>query len=71
MGKFLVGAGCVLIVAGAAVMLLEAAAPGWRGLPGDITLRRGNLVLYFPITTCVVISIVLSVLLYLLFGYRR
>ncbi len=70
MGKFLVGAGCVLIVAGGVVMLLETAT-GWRGLPGDITLRRGNFVMYFPIATSVVISIVLSVLLYLLFGYRR
>jgi hypothetical protein len=70
MGRFLVAAGVVLIIAGAVVMLIESAT-GARGLPGDITYRRGNFIVFFPVASSIVISLVLSVLLYLLFGHRR
>ncbi len=35
-------------------------------LPGDISIKRENYAFYFPITTCVLISLVLSLIFYLL-----
>jgi hypothetical protein len=41
----------------------------WLGhLPGDLHLQRGRFSFYFPITTCIVISVVISLVLYL---FRR
>jgi uncharacterized protein HemY len=59
MGKFLVVAGLVIAAIGAAVML---GLPLGR-LPGDIAVRRGNFSFYFPLTTSIVVSIVLTLLL--------
>lgn len=59
MGKFLVIAGLVIAAIGAAVML---GLPLGR-LPGDIAVRRGNFSFYFPLTTSIVVSIVLTLLL--------
>lgn len=44
-------------------------APKWLGrLPGDIRIERGHSAFYFPIVTCIILSIVLSLLLSL---FRR
>ena len=59
MGKLLLVVG--LIIAGAGLLVM-AGAPLGR-LPGDVTLRRGNFTLYFPIVTSIIISIVLTVVL--------
>ena len=58
MARLLILAGVVLIVAG---LLLKLGLPLGR-LPGDITIRRGGGSFYFPVVTCIVISIVLSIL---------
>jgi hypothetical protein len=60
-----------LIVVGAAVLLVGLLWPwlsklGLGRLPGDIRVETENGVLYFPITTCIVISIVLSLILWFL-----
>ncbi len=58
----------VLIILGAALIALGVLLPymakfGFLGkLPGDIKIERGNFSLYFPIVTCVVLSILLTVL---------
>ncbi len=58
--------GLVIIVTGA---LLWSGYGGWLGkLPGDIRVERGNSGFYFPIVTCIVISIVLSLLMWV---FRR
>lgn len=59
MAKFLVVAGLVIAAIGAAMML---GLPLGR-LPGDIAVRRGNFSFYFPLTTSIVVSIVLTLLL--------
>ncbi len=72
MGKFIVGAGVVIVILGLAVMALEGLTGTRAGhLPGDIIIRRGNFTLYFPVVTSIVISVVLSALAYLLFGMRH
>ena len=58
MARLLILAGIVLIVAG---LLLKLGLPHGR-LPGDIAIRRGGGSFYFPVVTCIVISIVLSIL---------
>jgi hypothetical protein len=62
MARLLIIAGIVLVVAG---LLLKAGLPLGR-LPGDIVIRRGNSAFYFPIVTCIVVSVVLSILAALL-----
>ncbi len=58
----------VLIILGAALIALGVLLPymakfGFLGkLPGDIKIERGNFSFYFPIVTCVVLSILLTVL---------
>ena len=57
-------AGLVLVVLGALVWWLGPRFGGNGGLlPGDLSLRRGNVSFHFPIVTCVVVSIVLTLLL--------
>jgi len=62
MARLLIIAGIVLLAAG---LLLKAGLPLGR-LPGDIVIRRGNSAFYFPIVTCIVVSVVLSILAALL-----
>jgi len=62
MSRLLIVAGIVLILAG---LLLKAGVPLGR-LPGDIIIRRGSGTFYFPIVTCIVVSVVLSVIAALL-----
>ncbi len=59
MGKTLVIVGLVIAALGVVVML----GVPLGGLPGDIAVRRGNFSFYFPLTTSIVLSIVLTLLL--------
>jgi hypothetical protein len=58
MGRTLIAVGVLLVVAG---VLVQAGVPLGR-LPGDIIIRRGSGTFYFPIVTCLVVSIVLSII---------
>ena len=62
MGRFLIVVGLVLAAAG---LLITLGVPIGR-LPGDISIRRGNFVFYFPITTSILASIILTLLMMLL-----
>src|SRR5204862_335230 len=58
-------AGLIPILAQLIVFLLlwSGVGSGWLGrLPGDIRIERGNSTFYFPIVTCIIISIVLSLI---------
>lgn len=60
-GKALIAAGLLIAVVGLVLLLSEKV--GWIGrLPGDITIRRGNFTFHFPLATCLVISVLLSLL---------
>ncbi len=61
MGLFLVALGGVLLLASKLPHL------GLGRLPGDIYVKRGNFTFYFPIVTCIILSIVLTILLNLFF----
>ena len=62
MGKLLILAGAVIIAAGP-VLLLSEHIPFWGKLPGDIKVRGDKWTFYLPLTTCIVLSIVLTLLL--------
>ena len=64
MQRLLIGIGLALVLAGIAWPLLLRIGLG--RLPGDIMIQRGSTSFYFPLATCVVISIVLSALMWLL-----
>ncbi len=65
-GKILIIAGLVLLVAGL-IIYFAGNKLGWLGhLPGDIRIERENFKLYIPITTMLLISIVLSLILYII-----
>jgi len=61
-GKIIILIGAILIGMGL-VILLVGKIPGVGRLPGDILLKKGNLTFYFPLATCFIISIVLTVII--------
>jgi hypothetical protein len=71
LGKFLVVAGVVAIVAGIALILLGRANIPLGRLPGDIVYRGKNTTFYFPLATSILLSVVLSVVLYFIGRFRR
>jgi hypothetical protein len=56
MSRILITAGIVLVVAG---LMVRFGVPLGR-LPGDIVIQRGGGTFYFPIVTCLLVSVVLS-----------
>lgn len=64
MGKYLIIAGLVLILAGAVWLLADKLGLG--RLPGDIVIERENFRLYLPIGTSILISVLLSLILWLI-----
>ena len=66
LGKLLLVLGGVIIVIGAALLLAGRFNLPLGRLPGDIVYRGKNSVFYFPIVTCIVISVVLSLIFWLL-----
>ncbi len=71
LGKMLIGLGALLLVLG--VVLLAAGRlhlPLGR-LPGDISWRGKHSVVYFPVVTCIVLSVLLSLLFWIIGLFRR
>jgi hypothetical protein len=67
LGKMLIVFGVILAVVG--IVLLLAPKIPWLGkLPGDFSYRGERFTFHFPLTTCILLSIILSLLLYL---FRR
>jgi len=63
-GKALIVIGICLVVAGF-LLLLVGRIPFLGHLPGDISFKKDNFSFYFPLTTCLIISLLLSLLFYL------
>jgi hypothetical protein len=66
MGRLLIIAGIVLIAAGVVVTLLGRLSIHLGHLPGDIEIHGKNSSFYFPIVTCILISVVASLVMWLL-----
>jgi len=70
LGKFILIIGVITTLIG--LVMWSGFAPKWVGrLPGDIRIEREHSVFYFPIVTCIILSIILSFLLSLLSIFRR
>ncbi len=71
LGKALLGVGLLLAAIGVVLMLAGRFGLPLGRLPGDIAYRGKHVSVYFPLGTSILISIVLSVLLYVLSHLRR
>ena len=67
LGRTLILLGLVLVIAGL-VVSFSSRIPWVGKLPGDFTFRSGGLTVYVPLATCLLLSLVLSLLSYL---FRR
>jgi hypothetical protein len=69
-GRFVVIIGVVTMLVGLAMW--GGFVPKWLGrLPGDIRIEREHSAFYFPIVTCIIVSIVMSVVFSLFSIFRR
>jgi hypothetical protein len=64
-GRYLMAAGVLLSIVGG-IFLLSEKIPWLGHLPGDIHIERKNFRFYFPLGTCIVLSMILSILLWLI-----
>ncbi len=71
MGRILVALGVALVVIGGIVILLGRTGMPLGRLPGDFLYRGKNTTFYFPLASSIVISIVLSVVLFLMGRLKR
>jgi Protein of unknown function (DUF2905) len=71
LGKALVGLGLVLTAIGAVLLVAGRIGLPLGRLPGDIAYKGKNVSVFFPLGTSILISIILSALLYLLARFRR
>jgi len=62
MGRLLISAGILLIVIGVVFVIGEKAGIRFGRLPGDIRIEGRHGGFYFPIVTCLILSVVLSLL---------
>ena len=67
MGKFLIIVGSILILLGVLITYAHK-LPFLGKLPGDISIEKGNFKIYFPIATSILLSILISLIVYI---YQR
>jgi hypothetical protein len=71
LGKLLIVFGGILIAAGVVFVLLGRTNVPLGRLPGDILYRGKHTTVYFPLATSILVSIVLSLVLYVIGRFRR
>jgi hypothetical protein len=64
MGKALIALGLLIALVGL-LLVLSGRIPWLGRLPGDIYIRKGSFSFYFPLATCILISLILSLLFWL------
>jgi len=70
LGKFVAVAGAALLVLGGLIWL-AGRIPALGHLPGDIRLQRGNVSCFFPLTTMIIVSVLLTVILNIILRLLR
>jgi hypothetical protein len=71
LGKALLGFGLLLAVFGAVLLIAGRIGLPLGRLPGDFAYKGKHISIYFPLGTCILISIVLSAILYLFSRFRH
>jgi ribose/xylose/arabinose/galactoside ABC-type transport system permease subunit len=66
LGRVLIGVGLLIAAVGVAVLLIGKAGLPLGRLPGDFVWRGRHSIVYFPLATCIVISVVLSFVVWLM-----
>ena len=71
LGRSLIGLGLALLIIGGIVMLIGRTGLPLGRLPGDIFYRGKNTTFYFPLATSILVSIVLSLILFIFSRFKR
>ena len=71
LGKLLLVVGALLMVGGLVLILLGRAHVPLGRLPGDITYRGKNTTVYFPLASSIIVSVLLTLVLYVIGLFRR
>lgn len=69
LAKMIIVLGAVLIIVGL-IMLFIQKLPFLGKMPGDIVIKKDNFTFYFPLGTSILVSIILSLIFYLIGKYR-
>ncbi|MHB8997001.1 MAG: DUF2905 domain-containing protein [Armatimonadota bacterium] len=70
-GRVVLVVAIVLAVGGLLMILMGRMGWQWRPLPGDIVVRRPGVVIFFPIVTMLLLSLIITVILHLIAYFRR
>jgi len=70
-GRILVVAGLVITVVGVFIMFLSKLSVSIGRLPGDIVIHRKNFTFYFPLATSIILSVLLSLLFYIISRFHK
>jgi hypothetical protein len=66
LAKILIFSGIILVIAGL-IMYFAGDKLGWLGhLPGDIRIEKENIKIYFPITTMIILSVLISLIIFII-----
>lgn len=68
-GKILILTGIIIVIIGV-ILTFAGKIPFLGKLPGDISIKRENFTFYFPVTTSIIVSILLSLILYLIGKFK-
>jgi hypothetical protein len=71
LGRVLIGVGLLLVVAGGVVILFARMGVPLGRLPGDFSYKGKNVSFYFPLATSLLLSVLLSLLLWVISRWRR
>ncbi|HTG00896.1 MAG TPA: DUF2905 domain-containing protein [Nitrospirota bacterium] len=69
LAKTLIVLGALLVAAGLVLLAVQKLPSSWK-IPGDIVVKREHFSFYFPLGTSILLSIILSVILYLIGKFR-
>jgi len=61
-GKYIIGFGLVIVIAGIAIYFLHDKLNWFGRLPGDIRIEKQNFKFYFPITTMILLSLLITLI---------
>ena len=70
LGKLLLGLGLAMVVIGGVLMLAGRLGLPLGRLPGDFVYRGKHTTVYFPLVTCIVISVLLTLIFYVISRFR-
>jgi hypothetical protein len=71
LGKILLGVGLLVALIGMLLLIAGRAGLPLGRLPGDFAYRGKNLSVFIPLSTCLLLSVILSVLFYILSRFRH